>query len=390
MLPGVVSPSGLDARLKRWRERIRQRWWKQDIIMGNWQRLSTARQLADYLGDEVRQGRWRVKMPGVIRLANELGVSRDSVEAALVELEREGLLLSQGRGKQRIIATPEMQTPARALKVGVLLVEPADRSIHYIVEMIHELRDAGHQVKLAPKTQTELAGKPVRIAPMVEEAAVDAWVVFGGSLEVLEWFAASALPTFALAGRANELPIASILPDKLMPMRLAVRRFFSQGHRRIVLLCRPHRVVPEPGRFEKAFLEELASLGIAIGPYHIRTWDETAEGFHKTLDSLFRYSPPTALVIDEAPPVTAFFQFCMKRGLRVPDDVSLVCTDPDPSFEWSHPSVAHIRWDSRHMIRRVVRWADNIRIGRKDLNNGLFKAHLVEGGTIGPAPGTKS
>lgn len=74
----------------------------------------------------------------------------------------------------------------------------------------------------------------------------------------------------------------------------------------------------------------------------------------------------------------------MERGLKVPEDFSLICTDPDPGFEWSLPTIAHIGWDGRLMIRRIVRWAENLRIGKDYLQKGFFKARFVEGGTIGP------
>jgi len=360
------------------------------MSMGNWQRVSTAKQLADYLHGELTNGRWKEKMPGVIKLAGDLGVSRDSVEAALIELEKQGLLVAQGRGKRRTIVAAGTGAKTRALRVVVFLFEAGDRSTHYIVELMHALRNAGHHADYAPKTQTELGFNTARAVQMIENTPADAWVVFGGSRELLEWFAASKLPAFALAGRAHWLPLASIAPDKVTPMRMSLRRLMELGHRRIVLLCRPQRVIPEPGRFERAFLEELESQGIATGPYHLQTWDETAVGLHKALDSLFRYSPPTALLIEEAPPVIATLQFCMKRGLRIPEDFSLICTDPDPAFEWCHPSVAHICWDSRQMIRRIVLWTENLRFGRDDRRKGFIKARFVEGETIGPAPAAKS
>ena len=324
-------------------------------------------------------------MPGVMRLAAELGVSRDSVEAALIELEREGLLLPQGRGKRRIIVAGGIGVGARALRVVVLLGDPTDRSAYYFVDLIHTLRAAGHEAEFAPKTQLELGDKTARIARMVEKTAADAWVVFSGSREVLEWFASRPVPAFAFAGRANRVPIASIAPDKVTPMRLAIRHLVALGHSKIVLLSRAARVVPEPGLFERAFLEELESQGIATGSYHLPIFHETAEGFHKALESLFRYTPPTALFINEPAFVAATLQYCMKRGLRVPKDFSLVCTDPDPGFERCHPSIAHIGWDSRQVIRRIVRWVENVRVGQEDRQKGFFKARFVDGGTIGPA-----
>ena len=69
----------------------------------------------------------------------------------------------------------------------------------------------------------------------------------------------------------------------------------------------------------------------------------------------------------------------------MPEDVSLICTDSDPNFAWCEPSIAHIRWDYLPVVRRIVRWAANVSIGKTDLRQTSTKAEFVEGGTIGPA-----
>ena len=46
----------------------------------------------------------------------------------------------------------------------------------------------------------------------------------------------------------------------------------------------------------------------------------------------------------------------------------------------------HIRWDYRPMVRRVVRWVDNVARGKDDKRQTLTNAEFVEGGTIGVAP----
>ena len=74
--------------------------------------------------------------------------------------------------------------------------------------------------------------------------------------------------------------------------------------------------------------------------------------------------------------------------MRVPQDVSLVCDDPDPAFAWQVPTVAHIRWQAEPCVRRLVRWAENTAAGRADQRKSLAKAEFVGGGTIGPAPPT--
>jgi DNA-binding LacI/PurR family transcriptional regulator len=105
------------------------------------------------------------------------------------------------------------------------------------------------------------------------------------------------------------------------------------------------------------------------------------------LSALFAHTPPTALVVAEAPLFAAVQQFVARRRLLVPEAVSLACTDPSPDFAWQHPAVTHIRWDYQPVIRRILRWADNVAHGKDDRRQAHTKAKIVEGGTIGPVPG---
>ncbi len=352
--------------------------------MAEWRRESTAKQLAQHLREELERGRWRGKMPGVMRLTDELGVAKHTAEAALRELEREGVLRNQGRGRGRIIDPAGGSGTRKGLRVAILLYEPSDRSSLDIVELLHALRESGHAASLAAETMTELDHSPERVARLVRATQADAWVILAGSLDVLKWFAENQVTAFALAGRANRVPLASIAPDKDIAFRAAIRRLFDLGHRRIVMLVREDRRKPEPGFTERMFLQELETLGISTGAYNLPDWECSVKGFHKGLESLFRFSPPTALIVDEEPFVVATLQFCLAHGLRVPANLSLFCTDPGLSFGWCQPSIAHIYWDHRPIVRRIVRWVNNLSQGKQDSRKSYSKALFVDGGTIGP------
>jgi DNA-binding LacI/PurR family transcriptional regulator len=207
----------------------------------------------------------------------------------------------------------------------------------------------------------------------------------GGSREVLEWFMARKLPVFALFGRRRELPIASAGPDKVAAMTAATRELCRLGHQRIVLLTRQVRCLPAPGAVEQAFLDELARNGILPGPYNMPNWEETIDGYYACLDSLFLYTPPTALIVDEVPFFVALRQFLLLNKISAPEEVSMICTDASPDFDWCKPSVAHIRWDSRPLVRRIVKWTGNVSRGMEDKRQTFTHAEFVPGGTIGPA-----
>ncbi len=114
-------------------------------------------------------------------------------------------------------------------------------------------------------------------------------------------------------------------------------------------------------------------------------WEESREGLFELLDSQFHLTPPTALIVDEAPLFVGVLRFLAGRGIPVPEDVSLVCTEPDPNFIWCEPPIAHICWDMNKAIGRVVRWMNMIGCGKEDRRQTNIKAEFLEGGTIGPA-----
>jgi DNA-binding LacI/PurR family transcriptional regulator len=253
-----------------------------------------------------------------------------------------------------------------------------------MVDLRHELVEAGHVAFHSEKSLHDLRMDANRVARMVAKTMADAWVVVGGSGAVLEWFLGQEIPVFALFGRRRDLPIAGAGPDKANAYREVVRHLVGLGHRRIVLVALSARRLPEPGLPERAFLSELDAHGIPTGTYHLPDWDECPEGLQRLMDSLIEMTPPTALLIDEAYLFHAVKHHLSATGLRIPDDVSLICTDPDRTFEWHLPSIAHIRWESDPLVRRILRWAENVACGREDRRQLSTQAEFVVGGTVGP------
>lgn len=354
------------------------------MAMLPWIRQSSGDQLTAHLREQILAGRWVGVLPGVHSLASEYGVNRKTVEVALRRLEAEGLLVARGPGRRRGILLPKKAKP-KSLRVGILLGEPADRSVNYMVDLQHALAGAGHRSFHPPHTMVELGMDVGRLGRMVKRNPADAWIVVAGSQPLLDWFVSEKLPVFALFGRRRGLPIASVGPDKVPVMRQVVGELVALGHRRIVLLAQPRRRLPEPGAPERAFLDELGRCGIHPGSYHLPAWDLSIEAFHDCLESLFRVTPPTALVVDEEPFFFATLQFLGRKRLCVPENVSLICTDDSPAFAWSRPSVARIRWDGSPLVRRMVRWASNISAGLADTRQTFTRAEFVPGGTMGPA-----
>jgi len=346
-------------------------------------------QVAQAIRDGIREGRWKKNIPGRNRLSSELGVNHKTVQSALHLLEAEGLLKSQGPGRERLIMRRGPFAPA-AMHVAVLPYDRSDREAADLLEIIYRLNMSGHTATFADKSLTDLGMNVERVARFARKAEADAWVVVSAPKGILQWFADQKVPAFALYGRANDVPIASAGIQKMEALEDLLEQLFEWGHRRIVMLSHEERRKPTPGAFEQGFLDKLSRLGIRAGLYNLPDWNDDPEGLRGVLKSLFSLTPPTAIIVDDPIFFLAVAQHLSRMGITAPDQVSLACNHYSSAFSWCRPTVTHIGWDFGAAVRRVVNWTNQIGRGKNNRRKIFVPARLVLGGTTGPVPKVKS
>ncbi|PXA04382.1 hypothetical protein DDZ13_07570 [Coraliomargarita sinensis] len=343
-------------------------------------------QTAVHLREGIASGRWLDEMPGRDHLAKELGVSPRSIQKALDILKREGLLVPQGQGRSNRIQASREGLEVKPMRVAVLLFKQMDRNDPIVIELRHQLNDAGHFTIFPNEGVQDLGMDVKRVERLVKKTKADVWVVPGGSRKILQWFVEQNIRAFALAGRRFNVQIAGTGPNKPPLYAEVTRKLIELGHKRIVMVCSRILRIPEPSMTARVFIDTMEAHGIRTGLYNLPEWEESEEGFHELLDSLFQTTPPTALILDEPFQFHAAYHYLSHHQLRVPEDVSMVCTDADLGFNWCRPSVAHFYWDYQPVVRRIMRWVNNVARGIDDQRKSFTKAEFIDGGTIGPAP----
>ncbi len=346
---------------------------------------STSDQLAEHLRQQILSGALRGTMPGINQLVKSLGVNSVTTAKAVQQLEREGFVINQGSRKTRLIA-PNPQGKPSSLRVGILYYDDTNAARHDAQILKQGLIHAGHTVITPPKTMMELGMDARKTAQMVKSMEVDAWIIYAGSRQILEWFDQQEIPAFALYGRLNQVGLASMAVQKSPVISELIHKLVTLGHSRIVMLTREERRKPQLGTFEQFFINELETHGIRTGPYNIPDWKDNPEGLAKVIDSLFQHTPPTAMIIGDALLFHAVQVHLAHMGIHAPKHISLFCNDFEQSFLWVRPEIAHAQWDYRPSIRRIIQWARNVSSGRPDKKKTVTKAVLYEGGTLGPAP----
>jgi len=351
-------------------------------------RLSLPEQVAACLREGIQGGRWGDHFPGEVQLATELDVSRNTARRALQILEKEGLVVRRGLGRSRsITAAGSAMASQRPLRVAILrndsLLDDNPQTALILANILRSLEASGYDAFECRKTQVELRHDVPQMTRQLIAAGADAWVIEAGSRPLLEWCASQETPCLALYGRTEGLQIARTGPDAVSAYAAATRELIALGHRRIVLIVREEFRRPPVGGCELAFFNELEAHGIPAGPYNLPEWTETPAGFAQLMESLFRTTPPTALIVDEPSWFIAALTFMVRHGISVPEQVSLVAGECVPILDMCWPRLAQMRWDNRLIVRRVVRWVNSVRKGRADRKTINIPARFVPGGSIG-------
>lgn len=368
-----------------------QHWPKKSAtsLMQPLRRLNLSEHTAQHLRDGFRSGRWSGSLPGVWRLSQELGLSRDAVRAALRLLEAEGLVTHGGAGRNRQVATPSSRDSRRSLRVGILLPAPLEKDNAHTHELIltarHAVEAAGHICFIAPKTNADFRHRPERIRRYLADCAADAWILYSARRTVLEVAATGEVPVFALGGPAKGLPVAGSRADLAAPIQNCIDLLVGHGHQSIVLIGPPSWRQPAPSASAQAFLERLQHHGIRTDPrFNLPDWEHTPEGLEALLRALFFATPPSALLIMEPECLGPVLVFLAARGLRVPAQVSVVNILPDPMQSFYRPAIAHFQWPIQPHLKRIIQWVNTIARGQTEHRMTTTEPVFVPAESIAP------
>lgn len=271
-------------------------------------------------------------------------------------------------------------------EVSILPYDREELDSAFEAELLPYLRRAGIHAKYASQSLLDLDMDPEKVADYVEKNPSDAWILIAASRPVAEWFSKQSFPTMCAFGSVLSFDIAGVGPNHLGPYQQCINHLIQLGHKRITMFCRADRRRQPHSEPEQILLGALNAHGLPTNDSTLPEWEESISGFRACLDSLFRYIPPTAIILQEATFAMVAFQYLKERGVQTPEHVSLFCTDYAPCFDWCDPQIGHSQWSYKEVYQRIAEWAQNVSSGKKDRQLTIVDAEFIEGGTIGPPP----
>ena len=322
------------------------------------QRKTLAAQLADRLQQELRAGSWGDSLPGHRTLMTRYGVSAKTVIAAVALLEQRGAVLPAEHGRRRRLGVGSMSPAAGIRDLLIMdrlgLPSGADRLL------LQAYRDAWeraggtvHSIQMDfircrhPAALLRQAVNNHRTDAILLHMAPRRWTESGVGLR----------PVFLSGGEYAGLPITGVGFSAAVEIGNCVRRFMELGHRRIAV---PH---DEPGEETTAAIRR--SLGSALGMDPLGR--EVAAltpvcrqrepgAWALVWQQLLTQVRPTAVVVTDDIHYLSLMGRCHAAGLRIPQDLSVVCLEDTGHLAWCHPRPCQMAFPVRKAVSFLLKW----------------------------------
>ncbi len=334
-------------------------------------RVRRSRRLAEILGKSIETGKWTAgaRLPSCRALAGQFGVSVNTVQLALRELEARNLL-DRGHGRKSVVKSPtsppSAPQPARGSLVGVISpmilssnprwsVFPDD---YWITTILRAAEQALFDTRLTMVTLPSI-DEGEEFLPKLRARLDHLGHELGGAicftqsrlLPALEEFDRRGIKWLTI-GRAS--PTARhnfVAADNQGVCRLVGKALALSEHHRLWILCGRPQQYP-------AFLDQVTGLyqgflEIGVSPKDIELIPVDA------FDEMTGYQTLKARLEQGAAPPQAIFagdqlirgacQALREAGHRIPDDVALVSSGAHPNNPNHDPPLTTITQPTRQM-----------------------------------------
>ena len=201
-------------------------------------RLSLVAQTVESLCEGIRSGYWQEHLPGERELCAHLEVSRRTISAALLELQRQGWLEVTHRLRRRI-TRPRARDSAGGSKrlIAVLSSWPMQRMSQQTLLVMDTLREkltkAGCALELHVLPSCFTAHPARALRRLLDTKPASGWLLFGSGEPTQQWFASEGIPCFVLGSCPPGIALPSVDSDHRAACRHAGGMLLRKGHRRI-------------------------------------------------------------------------------------------------------------------------------------------------------------
>jgi DNA-binding LacI/PurR family transcriptional regulator len=348
------------------------------------------------LQEAIMAGQWRDRLAGTRILAKSLGVSAPTVGLALERLVKEGILSHEGPRRayrltekaRRMVNKPKF-TGQRELLILTHedVRELVDDTRQVIEALMRQMVAKGWLVK-QQVLDYKHAKKPQKSwSRLIDRNPYTKVIAVYGSPSLAAWSTRKRIPMLFLGGDAGEHAVPTIGVVSSIMAEVALGHLLALGHDQIVFpLCDRNE------KFKSTLMEVTKNAMGRAGHRYMARYHNPVSGYtgpdvmRRLLTQVFAVRQPTALVLLDWSELIAAYCFLTERGLRVPEDVSLVMLSDVVSAHWFHPDLCRFRFPRKKLVSLMIKWLEE-RPGSE--MNHLLAGTWLAGKSIAPPKPTR-
>lgn len=347
-------------------------------------RSSRAVEAAAFLRERLLAGAWPRLLPGETELARQLQVGRNTLRAALGQLEAEGLLKTQ-MGRRREVTGHLSPQKEEGDQVAVLLLGMpyhalASSTLLWMEALRLRLQGAGWTLRI----QVESAAYrrvPARVLEgLVAEQPGAVWVLHRSTATMQQWFEKQGLRAVIAGTRHSGSSLPQVDTDYRAASRHAAARLTALGHRHLVILA-PKAQLAGDSESIAGFREGAGQAGVEVA-----THNDTVDGVIASLRQAMNQRPaPTGLLVLRAEHCATCLTWLLQQGVSIPGQVSLISRDDEPFLQHLHPEPTRYRRSAETFAKKLARLITTCGDGAAGVAAApLLMPDFVKGGTLGP------
>lgn len=304
---------------------------------------SKSAQAKEIIKRSLAKGEWQDYLPSERALANELMISRACLRQALETLTLEGYIAQSEQSKRRkVLKQPEID-PIHSHVIFLTSRPETEATVPSLIQ-IAELRNnlSKSDQKLSVVAPAFYSHQNVTDATMKKFVATypdSRWVLHQCPEHVQRWFDKQSIPAIISGSRFGGVQLPVIDVDLKSACRHATGILIAKGHRRLGLIRFRTQLagddLAQEGMTEaiagSTCSEEIQRPSIIEHNFH-------SENLASSLNKIYTApAPPTALIAVNDHHFISTFTYLMSKGIRIPEDVSIICLADNPELKHFHP-----------------------------------------------------
>lgn len=329
-------------------------------------------------------GKW---LPGERELSHKYYVSRNTIRAALVQMQRQGLIRVHPKRGYRILASLREHNEKKSRLICYLAENAHYESVSTIQEIRHGiergLTAVGYELKCFLGFPAQDRNRRQKLEHLIKINDAACWLLRAASFETQRWFMKRGIPVLVLGSCYDGINLPNLDFDYRAIGRHAAAMLWRLGHRRLCILTSQYRFGGDI-LCEQGFKEICLRLSNNTVLPMVRRHNESVGGICRALDICFSKPPlPTALMVAQSWHVLTVISYLMHKGFHIPKQVSLVCRDDDQYLDFVVPAITRYAIDRNIHAKRCVRAVIQLVTGgHLHPDTRLVYARFIRGGTV--------